>query len=66
MNIIIISTSKDVELSIGRDAFDIKVGVIDVFKMREGFNDSLLSSISAGSGEFGGIRSEGINVCFII
>ena len=52
MNVVIIPTSHDVELSVGRDALNVKIGVVDGFQVGENFSDCLLIVIIRSTGEF--------------
>lgn len=51
VNVIIITTSHDVELGIWRNTFDVEISIIDTFKMRESFNDRLLVIVVTSSRE---------------
>jgi len=66
MNVIVIAASQNIELSFRRNAFNIKVRIVEAVKVREGFNNRLKISIILGSRELSGERTGGIHERIII
>ena len=66
VNIVIIATSKDIELSFWGDGLTVKVRIVDVLEVRKNFLDGLVVGVALCSWEFCGEWGMGINVWLIV
>ena len=65
VDVIVVATSHNVELSIIGNSTQIEVSIVHAFKMREGFNNGFLICVIGSSGKLGVERCVGISICIV-